>query len=472
MSAAQFSRARGALVVIATLAVQASAMAPARATAQATVLAIAPATARAAIPQSAAPAAVAVDIAAGLARGDLSRFRASATRELDAALDDAQLRSLFAELSRSGGAFRGTGAPREQRQGEFVLQIVPLEYAQATHDLRLVFDAAGRVAGLQLRPAETPVAYSTAPYADPKSFTAEETVVDAGGWPLPATLLLPRGAGPCPALVLVHGSGPGDRDSSFGPNRIFRDLAEGLASRGIAVLRYEKRTREHAARTTSNPDFTPREEVIDDALAAVALLRRDARVDASRVFVAGHSFGGMLAPQIAAADPAIAGLVVLAGAVRPLEDSIVSQAQYLARLDGSVSATERRQLQDLERLARRVRALRSPSDPPIDQPPFGAPAGYLLALRGYDPPALAARLPQPILVLQGERDYQVTMADFAAWRAALGGEPRAVLRSYPALNHFFLAGSGPSAPPEYAVPGHVAEEVVRDIAAWIHASEK
>ena len=136
-------------------------------------------------------------------------------------------------------------------------------------------------------------------------------------------------------------------------------------------------------------------------------------------------------------------------------------------LDGKVSAEEQTALDSVTKLAAAVRALKQPSDPPIVSPPFSAPASYWLDLRGYDPPAAASRLMQPMLVLQGERDYQVTMEDHAAWQRALGSRANVQLKSYPALNHMFMAGTGPSAPAEYNQPGHLDESVVRDIAAWI-----
>ena len=195
-------------------------------------------------------------------------------------------------------------------------------------------------------------------------------------------------------------------------------------------------------------------------------MRETARIRADRVFVLGHSLGGMLAPRIAAADQSIAGLILMAAAVKPLEQSIVDQTRYLALLDGKISAEEQASLDAVTKLAADVRALK-PSDPPIVSPPFSAPASYWLDLRGYDPPAAASLLKQPMLALQGERDYQVTVDDFSAWRRALGSRANVQLKSYPALNHLFIAGSGPSSPAEYQRPGHVDEAVVRDIAAWI-----
>ena len=134
-----------------------------------------------------------------------------------------------------------------------------------------------------------------------------------------------------------------------------------------------------------------------------------------------------------------------------------------------MSQVEQSQIDMAVKLAADARAIK-PSDPPLVSVIGSAPASYWIDLGGYDPAAAAAKLALPMLVLQGERDYQVTMADdFAAWRRALGARADVRLTSYPALNHLMIAGSGPSQPAEYLAPGHVDAEVVRDIAAWIKA---
>jgi dienelactone hydrolase len=299
-------------------------------------------------------------------------------------------------------------------------------------------------------------------------YAEEETTIGSGEWVLPATLTVPAGAGPHPAVVLVHGSGPNDRDETIGANKPFKDLAIGLATRGVAVLRYDKRTKVHRAKMAKLKDYTVAQEVIEDALEAVKMLRAQPKVDARRVFVAGHSLGGVLVPRIAAADPTIAGFVVLAGAARPLEEAIAAQARYLAEADGAISAEEQ---QEIERAADSLRAL-TPADGKTGRMIGGVPASYWLDLRGYDPPAAAAHVKSPLLVLQGERDYQVTMEEFGRWKAALGSRRDVTFRSYAALNHLFIAGTGPSVPAEYQAPGHVAEEVIRDIAAWVLAARR
>jgi dienelactone hydrolase len=302
-------------------------------------------------------------------------------------------------------------------------------------------------------------------YARSDAYSDQDVVAGADGWPLPGTLTMPVGDGPFPAVVLVHGSGPHDRDGTSGPNRPLRDIAVGLTSRGVAVLRYDKRSLRHAERMAA-PGVTVSDEVIDDALAGVALLRRTPRIDPGRVFVLGHGLGGTLAPRIAEADPSVAGVIVMAGAVKSPEQAIVEQTRYLIVADGQLTDAEREQLMGAERLAAVIRALTA-ADAGGSDAILGAPPSYWLDLRGYDPPALAGRLAHPFLVLQGERDYQVTMADFTRWRAALESRANVTLRSYPTLNHLFMPGRGPSLPDEYLTPGHVDADVIADIATWL-----
>ena len=148
---------------------------------------------------------------------------------------------------------------------------------------------------------------------------------------------------------------------------------------------------------------------------------------------------------------------------------MLAQVTYLATAAGPVTPDGQKQIDDTLKLVETVRALR-PSDAASAKSIGGAPAAYWLDLESYDPVERAKSIAQPMLILQGERDYQVTLADdFARWQAGLASRPGVTFRTYPALNHLFLPGSGKSLPAEVPVAGHVSEEVIRDIAQWIAA---
>ncbi len=293
-----------------------------------------------------------------------------------------------------------------------------------------------------------------------------EATLGAAGWPLPGILSVPKTPGRVPAVVLVHGLGPLDRDATVGANRPFRDLARGLGARGIAALRYDKRTHVHGDRVADLDDLTVDDEVLDDALAAVAALRLRKDIDPERIFVLGHGLGGMLAPRLAARDKKIAGLVLLAAPARAIATLLVEQAEYLVSLESSETDARDLVLAELQRDAALVESAGLEDD---DEPILGAPASYWVDLRGYDPVATAAKLvpPRPAFVAQGGRDYQVGREDFTRWQRGLGGRAGVTAKLYPALNHLFVAGEGKSKPAEYLEAGQVAEELVADVAAWI-----
>jgi dienelactone hydrolase len=376
-----------------------------------------------------------------------------------------KMEALWKDLERKLGNFKKQGPPRREKKGKYDIVVIPVEFARFTLDARVTFTVGGQVTGFFLRPAEAAVEYQPPAYVNREAFRETEVKVGSGAWELPGTLSLPVGAGPFPAVVLVHGSGPNDRDETVLGAKPFRDLAGGLASRGIAVLRYDKRTRVHGEKIKDDRTFTVKEEVVDDALEAVKLLRRQPAVDGKRVFVLGHSLGAMLAPRIGAADPELAGLLILAGATLPLEDKILAQTRYLASVEGPLSDQDRADLRQLEEQVAKVKDLKPGAD--TGEKVLGAFPAYWLVLRDCKPHEEAARLKLPQLVLQGERDYQVTMDDFALWQKALAGHPNVTLKTYPKLNHLFIAGEGKSKPEEYNKAGHVAPEVIGDIADWV-----
>ena len=311
--------------------------------------------------------------------------------------------------------------------------------------------------------------YKSPEYVRADAFQEKEVTVGAGTeWALPATLTMPVGKGNYPVVVLVHGSGANDRDEShLNPaNKPFKDLAWGLASKGVAVLRYEKRTKHYPRQSAAIKNPTVYEETVEDALAAVELLRKTPQIDPKKIYVLGHSLGGYLIPRIAARDAKIAGFISLAGTTRPLEDVILEQNNYFARLDGAVSKDEQVKLDQLKQISAQIKSLKE-SNKDSSAAYLGVPASYWIDLKNYNPPLEAKSLKQPILILQGERDYQVTMTDFQNWKNALGTKKFVTFKAYPKLNHLFMPGEGVPSPADYEKTNHVSAEVITDIAAWI-----
>lgn len=304
-----------------------------------------------------------------------------------------------------------------------------------------------------------------APYDDPTAYTEQEVTVTTGRWELGGTLLIPNSDDLVPAVVIVHGSGPSDRDGTVNSvNKPYRDLAQGLASNGIAVLRYDKRTFVYGV--DSADDFatsTIDDETIDDALSAITLLRTMPQIDPNRIYVLGHSMGGMLAPEIARRDGQVAGIIIMAGNSRSLVDVALEQMDYLQALPINASDEAQAMVEKFRADLLAIKELTPDSD--LTQPLFGAYPTYWLDIMGYDQIETAQNLTIPMLILQGERDYQVTMEDFALWQSSLNPS-YATFISYPALNHLFLAGEGISTPTEYATQGYIPQDVIDDIVAW------
>lgn len=401
-----------------------------------------------------------------LARGDFATAVNNFDDTMKRAMPPDQLERMWKSVSSNAGSFKSRGAVTTDKIQVYDIVIITCEFDKNPVDIKVVFNTSKQIAGLSLNPSYQPPAY-----ARKDSFTEREIIVGEGEWSLPGTLSLPNGKGPFPALVLVHGSGPNDRDESYGPNKVFRDLAWGLASQGIAVVRYEKRTKQHGEKLASfKGAFTVKEETTDDALAAVALLKKTAGIDSKRIFVLGHSLGGMLIPRIGKLDPSIKGLIVLAGPTRPLEDLFPEQFNYIFSLDGNITDAEKTELERIKKQVEQVKSLKD-SDASSATLLLGAPVSYWLDIRGYAPPMVAKELKQSLLILQGERDYQVTMQDFDGWQKALSNQKTVTLKSYPQLNHHFFEGQTKSVPAEYQRPGHVSEEVIKDIVRWINSQQ-
>lgn len=292
----------------------------------------------------------------------------------------------------------------------------------------------------------------------------ERTVrVGQGEWAVDATLTLPSGEGPFPAVLLVPGSGLNDRDVTIGHNKIFRDVAWGLAARGVVVLRAEKRLTQYVEKFRAQHILPSlRTEFIDDAITAARMLQSMPEVDPKRVYVLGHSQGATFAPQIANEAGGVRGVVILAGSTRKPGEMIEEQAAHVLA-QPNLSEPERKGAEQALEVAGQLKHL-----PPDDNTFVGGmPAGYWRYFYAYDAGAEAAKVKGRLLIIQNGRDYEVTHADFEGWEKALAQRPDVTMKVFPKLNHVLQEGTGPSSPAEYEMLGGASSELIADLATWL-----
>ncbi len=414
-----------------------------------------------------------------LATGQFDKAAAQFDATMFQALPESKLAEVWSGLLAQFGALKGITGVRMETAQKLRIALVTCQFEKAALEAKISFTADAKIAGLFFVPAAAggsapPSGWNAPPYVNSSAFHEEAITVSDGHWELPGTVTTPAGDGPFPAVVMLQGSGPHDADETIGPNKPFKDIAWGLASRGIAALRYTKRTAKYGMQSSDDVNsLTVRDETMDDARAAVALAARQPHVDPKRVYLLGHSLGAFLAPRIANGDPQIAGLILLAGNTRPTEQLIVEQVRYLTGRNGPVTPEGQKQIDAAEQIAREVESPDLKPGATINIFGGQTPSSYWLDLRSYHPAEVAAGLKLPILVLQGDKDYQVRIADFDGWKKALAGHANATFKLYPSLNHLFMISAatsdGLSSPSEYSKPGHVSPEVVQDIAAWISA---
>lgn len=339
-----------------------------------------------------------------------------------------QLKDGMKQIEQFAGAYREHGEWDVNRQDSLTVCSSTCVFDNCELTIVMAFDEAWLLHGLRLMPVQDDT--ETEPLAE-GVVELTDTVRAADGLALPCVITLSGLSENPPVVVMVHGSGPLDRDETVMANKPFRDLAHLLAQRGISSLRYDKRTF-----VSNEPVATVEEETIEDALAAVAL----ARTYNSNVFLLGHSLGAMLAPVIAKRT-ILKGIVMMAAPARDMEEVVCDQLEYLSAPDSSPEMKK----QALEEMHRQV-------------PQYFVPQHHVEA---------ACSMTLPMLLLQGERDYQVTMKDFHIWQEKLSKKKNVTLISYHALNHLFIPGEGPSTPQEYMKKGWISEQVADDIAKFI-----
>ncbi|MBI4243344.1 MAG: DUF3887 domain-containing protein [Planctomycetes bacterium] len=356
-------------------------------------------------------------------------------------------------------------------------------------DFIIYFDKKNMIHGFETANPDMDRFHKIPAYADKDKFFEDEVAVGEVSegnyltgyltYPDPEKLKDTKMTGPYPILILVSGAGPYDYDHSVGPNKMFKDIAYGLSSKGIAVLRYSNRLR-------SDPKiqgkYTIKELYTDDAVNAVkTIVSKSAQIleedniqlDTKRIFILGHAHAGSMIPKIAEAvsgsglkDADVRGYIIMSGIAQPLEDTTLKEISARFNEDGKMDDTESALYTELSKKVANAKSKDLNDKFASDQLPFDIPAVFWLSLQGYNPTEAAASMNKPLLLLHAQRDV-LAEKDFATWKKHLSNSTYTLVKPYETLNRFFIAGQGKIVEAEFGIPGNVSEEVIKDIAEWI-----
>lgn len=374
------------------------------------------------------------------------------------------LKQFWTALENRLGKVKAIDATGSKTQGDFYAITVSGEFANDTQDFVLVFDKSEKLVGMHLPPKA--ITYRSPGYADSTLYKEKSTYIQTPGHQLAAIITVPKDGNSFPVVVLVHGSGPNDMDETIGPNKPFKDIAAGLAANGIASVRYVKRTLLYPGEFSKA--FTVKEEVLDDALQAIALAKTIEGADLKNIYVLGHSLGGMLAPRIATLAPDIRGIILAAAPARKLTDLIIEQNKYLVSQSKDTSAVLQKSLADAITEIEKTRFMKLGKMKP-DSLFLGLPASYWVDLNNYNQVEVAKTLKQRIYIVQGGYDFQVSEADYLLWKDALAGYRNVDFKLYPDFNHLFSQQQEKGNALQYQQPANVEQRFIEDLSTWLKA---
>lgn len=375
----------------------------------------------------------------------------------------AMLEKMWGSIPRYMGEYKGYTTVESTKKDSIDVVAVRCTFEKTKMDLQFSFADNKKIIGMFFVPPKNKTAYTTPEYAQQNKYYETKIAVKTGTMSLPGALCVPNNIKNPPVVILLAGSGPNDKDETIGPNKALKDLAVGLASNGIATYRYDKRTLVYGK---DMKDVDINTEVIEDAINAVTILKKNPLFKESKIFIVGHSLGAMCAPMIASKSKQVNGIVLLAGNARPLEDVVLEQYNYIFGLD-SIDKDEKKQLEEITQQIETLKDSKALKTAKAEDLPLNLDSKYWQSLVKYNQVQVAKKLKQPILVLQGERDYQVTMTDFNLWKQNLSNKPKNEFISYPTLNHLFMKGEGKSTPSEYDKQGNVDFQIISDISNWV-----
>ncbi|MBF6415578.1 alpha/beta hydrolase family protein [Nocardia cyriacigeorgica] len=343
------------------------------------------------------------------------------------------------------------------------------------------FTQSGQTFALEMDRGAIPAAARPQEPKPPFPYVSEDVTYANGDITIAGTLTKPEGEGPFPAVLMLTGSGPQDRNEELFGHKPFLLIADTLTRAGYAVLRTDDRG---VGGTSGNLDQATYDDLAGDAAAGVDYLSTRADVDPARIGLFGHSEGGYLAPLVASKpDSGVAFAILMAGPAVPGGDVLIEQNRALfaaggaspeetaAQVDYITALADAMRAGDLDK-ARQVAREHNETLPEgqrmTDEQIDALLTPSMTSFMSYDPaPALSA-LRVPVLAFFGEKDLQVLPSqNEQPMRDLLAGDPDATVHTFPGLNHLMQpAGSG--LPSEYStIETTIAPEVLDYVKDWL-----
>lgn len=397
-----------------------------------------------------------------MAIGDFDTVASNFSDAVKNQLDSKALESGWKDVVKSIGEYKAVNDSTFVVKNNNALVEVILEYELNGLKVSFAFDSDNKVAGLNIN--YSPIKEKLTTNED---FEESKIAIGDGENKLDGILTLPKNTENPSVVVMVQGSGQSDMDETIGAlaNKPFKDIAHGLAQNGIASIRYNKRYYQY--QNTATPTITIEDEVLNDVYFAVDMAAKNENLNSEKIYIVGHSLGGMLAPKIAKENANVAGIISLAGSPRKLEDIILDQNKDAIDAMSDKSDEEKKLM--LDQVKEEVNKVKNLKPEDKSTTIFGINSEYWNSLNTINTPEIVKELNIPMLFLQGDADFQVYAdVDFKEWKDILLGRDNATFKSYPGLNHLFMKNNGKSDITEYDIKGNVDDTVISDMADWIN----
>jgi hypothetical protein len=398
-----------------------------------------------------------------LAKHKYKKLHRCFSKEMKANVSTSQLQEIWESIEGASGNYIDISQVEKKEHSDFIQQTGLVNFENGTYKLKLAVDREDRISGLFI----SQLGYQVPSYSKDLVTGKKYISFQSHSFNLSGELMLPINCNKCPLVILVHGSGALDKDETIGPNKVFYDLALGLASKGIATFRYHKRFSTYPE--LMEEPFDLYDETIEDAISAYHTLMSDTSLYFGNVIMLGHSLGAYAMPLIADSLRNLDGAILFSANARRLEDLIMYQMAYLTEFDGTIDDEEKELIEQNKKGFDNIKNRTYTDTTSAEELLAYWPGLFWKGIEKYNPVEQVANDSNTnYLILQGEKDYQITMVDFNLWQKGLVEHPNAELKSFENLTHLFTpTKSKKPGPSDYFMPGNVSIDVIETIANWV-----